>query len=275
MDNPSNDVLLLSAQGTGVNLQVLRGQQNFIRWARDFQVVAQARGLWDVISGRERAHAPPNADDYGFTEVDEGEDITAPTNEEDNGKEEATDSFQEEEHDVTTLTPVKVRKGTPSGRRSARFSLMPHEIEELLEANKAETARSKERAGPSESTKNKASTMDFSTRLSLYKFNLEAYEKSRKKLHQAMALLVCWVDPTIRGRLQHYQDPRNAWVYLQSQYRMSDVRALEIAWNQFDRINISRCKNAQDYLNEIENARQDITDANGMCTDEMIISKIV
>lgn len=28
----------------------------------------------------------------------------------------------------------------------------------------------------------KASTMDFSTRLSLYKFNLDAYEKSRKKL---------------------------------------------------------------------------------------------
>lgn len=36
MDTLSDAIKQLSADGTGVNLQILKGQQNFNRWARDF-----------------------------------------------------------------------------------------------------------------------------------------------------------------------------------------------------------------------------------------------
>ena len=90
-----------------------------------------------------------------------------------------------------------------------------------------------------------------------------------------MALLVYWVDPVIRGRLQHYTEPYAAVKYLESQYKISEVRLQETAANNFERVHLSRCKGVQDFLNKVENARQDILDSGGMCTKGMIISKIM
>lgn len=228
----------LSADGTGVNLEVLRGQQNFNRWARDFQAVSQAKGVWDAITGNIVHVDPPAWTDYYSTE----DPASAGTS---NSKEESPDPLGPEGD-----------KPKKKSRKSGRQTLGPEEIKQLVDG--------------------KASTkLDIQTALALYKFDLDAYDKYEKKTDQAMALLVSWVDPIIRGKLQTFTQPYLAWEYLKEQYKMSDVRAQEIAMNQFERIHMSHCKNVQEYLNEIEKSRQDIIDAGGHCDEAMVTSKII
>ena len=262
MDNQHVEVLSLSSEGTGVNLQVLKGQVNYLQWWRDFQVVAQAKGFFDIITGREAIYAPPNPSDFGFDEVEEVENIEDVNSSEGpkgpiivDGKIIKPDTKEEE-----------VVEKTKKSRRG-RFSLTPHELSSIRD--EASSSQAKETTG---STHKK---LDFSSRLALYKFNLDAYEKSHKRVHQAMALLVYWVDPVIRGRLQSYVEPFAAVKYLESQYKMSEVRLQESAANNFEHIHLSKCRGVQDFLNKIENARQDILDSGGMCTEGMIISKIM
>jgi hypothetical protein len=42
----------------------LKGQDNFVRWKRDFKVVAISEGVLDIIEGREPILFPPREDDY-------------------------------------------------------------------------------------------------------------------------------------------------------------------------------------------------------------------
>ena len=286
MDSPDGDILLLSSAGTGVNLQILRGQQNFRRWSRDFQVVAQAKGLWDSITGRDVIYAPPNPKDYGFDEYAEAEPESS-SKEDPKGKtreerEPSPDPLQGDTPKPSGIdTPAKLASAASRIRRSGRVSMLPSEVDALLQAGQQQEGdAAAERQQSSSTTPPQAQAkavprMDLQSRLALYKFNIDNFEKSRKRVNQAMALLVCWVDATIRGRLQNYEFPMEAWEYLEGQYKLSDIRALEIAQNQFEKIHISRFKNAQEYINEIENTRQDIVDARGSCDDTMVISKMI
>ena len=249
------DAFKLNTEGTGINLQILRGQQNFACWSRDFQIVAQAKGLWDVITGFESPIEQPSIDDYDFAsglnhaKIDES--IAGPSTGNDTPERES-----------------KIRTESGKRRRNRKTTLGPEEVMKL------QRDAADEHSGDISPIPTKP-ILDFQSKLALYKFNLDAFEKNQKKLNQAMALIVCWVDPTIRGRLQQYYMPHNAWLYLISQYKMSDVRALELALDRFEQITISKCKNAQDYLNELESSQQDILDAGGDCSDQAIISKMV
>ena len=42
------------------------------------------------------------------------------------------------------------------------------------------------------------------------------------------------MDPTIRGRLQYYKNLYTTWLYLQTQYRINNVRARHLAANHFE-----------------------------------------
>ncbi|KAL8864561.1 MAG: hypothetical protein Q9198_009785 [Flavoplaca austrocitrina] len=147
------------------------------------------------------------------------------------------------------------------GKRKSRATLGPDEISKLQETT-TQDGKSK-------------STLDLNTRLAFYKFDLDSYEKYEKKTSQALALLVTWVDPIIRGKLQSYATAYHAFEYLKQQYKMSDVRAQEIANNDFESIHMSECNSVQEYLNKLENARLDITDAGGHCDDATMSSKII
>ena len=50
----------LSARGTGVDLQKLIGQKDYLGWKRDFKLVAQAKGLWGIIDGIEDIPGKPD-----------------------------------------------------------------------------------------------------------------------------------------------------------------------------------------------------------------------
>lgn len=145
-------------------------------------------------------------------------------------------------------------------RKSGRGTLGPDEITKL------QTLSISDEGGK---------PLDINTRLAFYKFDLDSYEKYERKSSQAIALLVTWVDPIIRGKLQSYSGPHDAFQYLKKQYKMSDVRAAELAMNRFKAIYMSRATSVQDYLNKIKNAKLDIEDAGGHCNDTMMTSKII
>lgn len=227
MNSLTETLKQLSADGTGVNLEILKGQHNFNRWARDFQAVAQAKGVWDAINGSLTVVEPPDWDQYTSGNA---------------------------------TTVAEEDSSSKKAKRKSRATLGPDEISKLQET----TADGKPK-----------STLDLNTRLAFYKFDLDSYEKYEKKTSQALALLVTWVDPIIRGKLQSYTTAYHAFEYLKQQYKMSDVRAQELANNEFENIHMSKCSNVQEYLNHLENARLDITDVGGHCDDAMMSSKII
>lgn len=54
----------LSAEGTGVALERLTGQKNYLRWCRAFKLVAQCKGIWDLYTGEEGILDKPLKSDY-------------------------------------------------------------------------------------------------------------------------------------------------------------------------------------------------------------------
>lgn len=233
----------LTAEGTGINLQVLKGPTNYLRWSRDFQVVAQAKGLWDYFNGKAEVIEQPKPSDYGFGEKAED---TRPTPD------------PSEADDDEAIKAIKKDR-----KPKVRTSLLPAD---LLPSTGAEGAASTT-AAP------KSDNMQF--RLALYKMEVEMYEKFCKYMSMAMALLVAWVDPSIRGRLQSFEDPYVAFAWLKQQYSLTPVRALEIARNTFEKLQLARCRNMQSYINDVESARLDVRQAGGTCDDDMVIDKLI
>ena len=111
--------------------------------------------------------------------------------------------------------------------------------------------------------------------MTLYKFTLDEYDKGRKIVATIMALLITWVHPTLRGQLKNFLEPKDAYDHLVSRYSVTDARACEMAESQFNSIYITCYTTAQDYINAIENAQQDILEAGGYCDDPIMISKII
>ena len=148
------------------------------------------------------------------------------------------------------------------GKRKARTTLGPEEINDFIQQAALSAADQKK-------------GLDFGSRMTLYKFTLDEYDKGRKTIAIAMALLITWVHSSLRGQLESFDDPKKAYDHLITRYSVTDARAREMAENQFNGIYVTRFSSAQDYINAIENAKQDILEAGGYCDDAMMISKII
>ena len=61
-----------------------------------------------------------------------------------------------------------------------------------------------------------ASVEDYQVRLAEYKLDLEAYQRNEEKVRKAIALLAYWVDPSIRGKVLNYKNPKEAADYITS-----------------------------------------------------------
>jgi len=53
-----------SAQDTGIDLEKLKGQDNYIRWSRDFRLIADVKGVWKIITGEEEILTKPELEEY-------------------------------------------------------------------------------------------------------------------------------------------------------------------------------------------------------------------
>ena len=112
------------------------------------------------------------------------------------------------------------------------------------------------------------------TNIVQYKLDVEEWKEHDKRVRRAQTLLPEWVDPAIRGKLEEYENPKDAWDYLQSQYKMTNARALDIALSKMGRLRLQDCKSMQDYLNQHEILKLDIVEAKGVYDDSQLISKI-
>ena len=90
-----------------------------------------------------------------------------------------------------------------------------------------------------------------------FKLDVEEWKDNEKKVREAITLLPKRVDPSIRGKVQEFQDPKAAWDYLEQQYRMTNARALDIALNKMGNLKLKDCDGMQHYLNKHELLRLD------------------
>ena len=225
----------------------LQGKRNARTWKRQFKVAALGKGVWDVFNGIYTAVACPDPKDYGLQYAQQ--DATAGKNASADKDSPATDTQED-------------KPGKDKGKRKARTTLGPDEIQDFLKQS-AETAAEQKKG------------LDFNSRMTLYKFTLDEYDKGRKIIATAMALLIVWVHSSLRGQLEIFTDPKLAYDHLIARYSVTDARAREMAENVFNGIYVTRFSSAQDYINAIENAQQDILEAGGFCDEKMMISKII
>ena len=66
-----------SSNSNAVRLQVLRGQDNYIPWVRDFKLVANAEGVWGFYDGTEKILAKPDREDYQIPKAKKKSRMTA------------------------------------------------------------------------------------------------------------------------------------------------------------------------------------------------------
>ena len=214
----------LSLQDTGVDLQRLKGQDNYVRWSRDFKVIAEVKGVWKVVTEEEPILTKPLREDY-------------------------FQSFKAEKKTVTEKT---------ASRKSTRL------MDKTEDGNTTEA----------EETKNFTSA-DFSARISEYKLDLEEYEKNNKRVRIANALIAYWIDPAIRGKVQSLEDPKQAWDWIVSQYKMQDAWALDIALAWMEKLKLTACSSVQDFLNQHEMCKLNIEDVKGEYSNAQMVSKII
>ncbi|KAK4893497.1 hypothetical protein LTR27_008179 [Elasticomyces elasticus] len=204
---------------------------------RNFKVAALSKGVWDVFSGVFAEAECPDPADYDLHNADANA----------RGKGAATALASD------PTDPIK---------KKTRTTLGPDDIAKLV-------------AAQAQASDNHSKGIDFSGRITLYKFALDEYDKSRKVIATAMALLITWVHPSLRGQLEHWVSPKPAYEHLVARYSITDARAREMADAKFNSIFMLSFRNAQDYINAIENAQSDVLEAGGYCDEPMMISKTI
>lgn len=194
----------LSSADSGLDLQRLRGQDNYSAWARDFKLLAGLKGVWDFYTGEEPILQKPLRSTY---------------------------------------------------------NIKPHKVAELSQTGEEEMID--------------PPTSDTTSYIAQYKLEMEEYERNQKKLRIARSLLAYWVDPSIRGRIQAKVSPKEAWEWLQEQYKMHGSRALDLALSRFEKCTLESSKGIQDYINKLEGIRLDIEESGGSMDDPQLISKLI
>jgi len=116
---------------------------------------------------------------------------------------------------------------------------------------------------------------DVSTRMAEYKIDLEEYTRYEKNCRIALSVLAYWVDPSIRGKIQSFKSPHDAFKWIQTQYKMQDVRSLDLALTRLEALHLSQCKSIQEYLNKHEMYRMDVEESGGSYPDDQLLSKII
>ena len=87
-----------------------------------------------------------------------------------------------------------------------------------------------------------------------------------------MALLTFLVGESIKSKIKEYPLPHVAMPYFEQQYKISDVQAYKIATHKLRELSLSKNKDLQTYLNEVDLIRHDVIDARGTCDDIMMDS---
>ncbi|MCJ1260129.1 hypothetical protein MMC24_007969 [Lignoscripta atroalba] len=119
----------LSLQDTGVDLQRLKGQDNYVRWSRDFKVIAEVKGVWKVVTEEEPILTKPLREDYFQSFKAEKKTVTEKT-----ASRKSTRLMDKTEDGNTT--EAEETKNFTSADFSARISEYKLDLEEYEKNNK-------------------------------------------------------------------------------------------------------------------------------------------
>lgn len=214
----------------------LQGKRNARQWKRNFRIATLAKGVQDVFTGVYKATPYPDLIDYGL------QNLITPSDEDGDGE-------QDKDKDKDK-------------RKSSRVTLGPEDISKLVSAML-------------DKEKNAQKGLDFNGRMALYKFTLDEYDRGRKLEAIAIALLIVWIHPSLRSQIENHTKPKEVFDHLSVRYSISDARARELANANFNNIFVINFRNAQDYVNALENAIADIVEAGGFCNEVIFISKLI
>ena len=62
-----------------------------------------------------------------------------------------------------------------------------------------------------------------------FKLDVDEWKDNDKKVRLALTLLPKWVDPAIRGKVQEYENPKEAWENISERTIQNDKSALKLA----------------------------------------------
>ena len=134
----------------------LQSRRNARVCKRKFQIAALGKGVWDVFSGIYTAVACPDPKDYGLENAQ-------------------ADTTNKNVEDRTVDKDVNV--DADKGKRKARTTLGPEEVTDFVK--RAAQDNVDKRIG-----------IHFNSRMTLYKFTLDEYDKGRKTIATAIAPLI-------------------------------------------------------------------------------------
>ncbi|CAK1358438.1 unnamed protein product [Cercospora beticola] len=265
----------------------LQGKRDFKQWKRKTQNDFQAVNLWRFLTGEERLLPFPDPDAYQLDRKNADPPSQDPAVEfQMFVEEDATDV--DEEEDPLALPPSTVgrrKKKTKKTIKKKKSELTPEELEAYEESLRRESRRgSRATLGPEQigrlrtegvQLEEDLQGLSFSDRLSVFRFEWDQASKSADREQTAMAGLVARVNNTLIRRIQAFDDPYSAMKWLESQYSQTQVRETEKAFDHFEKIHYRKFNSIQEYLNELESARQDIDDVGGKMTDGIMLSKVI
>ncbi|KAJ9503801.1 hypothetical protein H2202_000940 [Exophiala xenobiotica] len=87
------------------------------------------------------------------------------------------------------------------------------------------------------------------------------HHETRLAAEQGLALLLLWVHPALRSKIEHQSKPRAAWNVLKICYKMDADLAIQFARLKARSLRLQDCENMADYLNQHQLVFQDHMDA--------------
>jgi hypothetical protein len=116
---------------------------------------------------------------------------------------------------------------------------------------------------------------DLQVRIHEYKFDLDAFQANDKLVREAKTFIAYWVDDAIRGTVQSFKNPKDAFDYLVSQYKMNDARALHLALGSIEQLKLADFDSISAYLNEHQKYQRDIINVGGTYSEDQMTAKII
>jgi hypothetical protein len=116
---------------------------------------------------------------------------------------------------------------------------------------------------------------DFKFAIVDYRLDLDEFEIQDARIRQARGLLAMSVDPAIRGIIADIADPHKAFLEIKSIFRMSNTRALGVAFANIEEIKFTKKDTVASFLNNILLLQSDINDLSGSYSDDQVIAKVL
>lgn len=111
--------------------------------------------------------------------------------------------------------------------------------------------------------------------LDLYCLDLHDYEQQHERVRRANKMLHDRIDPSMQAEIEDKQVPANALAHLQTQYRMQDSRAIQLAHDEIDSLTLGTCKDMTEYVNKMRQLKNDLAYLGDSITDTRFIAKLI